>query len=185
MRSDAGRPDGGRRDAGPCPPGQSEAELAEVPAIAMTADACFSGTVRYPEPGSSPEVFPWAMSTGFPALVPCAGDPEVDAAMRAMTDRVRSALEARGLECADGIAAVEGGTSQQLQSMNDRINDCAPLFEFGNEMRIVLDPSGAVVEVRTSPESPELAACVRSALAGLTFPCLASFEVCPEFAIAE
>lgn len=182
IRRDAGRPDGGRRE---CLPGQSEAELAEVPGIATTADACFSGGVQYATAGATPDLYPYASGGGFPMLVPCAGDPEVDAAIRAMSDRVRSALEARGLECAEGFVNVQGGVQEQLQSMNDRINDCAPLFEFGNEMRIVLDPSGAVVDVRTVPDSPELAACVRSALAGLTFPCLASFEVCPEFAIAE
>ncbi len=47
----------------------------------------------------------------------------------------------------------------------------------------MLDERGAVTDVRGGP--PDVVACVRATLAGLTFPCLASFEVCPEFAIAE
>jgi hypothetical protein len=69
--------------------------------------------------------------------------------------------------------------------MADRANACEPLFDFGNQVRILLDASGAVVDVRTDPPHPELADGLRAAVAGLTFPCLASFEVCPEYAIAE
>jgi hypothetical protein len=54
---------------------------------------------------------------------------------------------------------------------------------FGPSVQVVLDASGAVVDVRGGP--PEVVDCIRASLAGLTFPCLASFEVCPEFAIAE
>ena len=54
---------------------------------------------------------------------------------------------------------------------------------FGPSIQVVLDAGGAVVDVRGG--SPEVVACIQAALSGLSFPCLASFEVCPEFAIAE
>jgi hypothetical protein len=35
------------------------------------------------------------------------------------------------------------------------------------------------------PEALAAAECIRSALAGLSFPCLAGSEVCPEFVCIE
>jgi radical SAM superfamily enzyme YgiQ (UPF0313 family) len=186
MRADSGRPDGGRRDAATtCTPEDRDADLAEVPAVANEADACFTGYVQYPTPGAAPVVTFGAGGGSYPLLRPCSDD---DATMRAqaeMTERVRAALAARGFECAEGFVSVTGGAQSDITSMADRINDCGPLFDFGNQFRILLDDTGAVVEVVTEPPHPELEDCLRTALAGLTFPCLASFEVCPEYAIAE
>jgi hypothetical protein len=185
-RFDAGRPDGGRRDAmSSCTSEDSARELAEAPAIAAEADACFSGYVQYEAPGADPVVTFGAYGGGYPMLSPCRDSPETQRAQEEMTARVRAALEARGLDCAEGFANVPGGAQTDLQSMTDRVNDCGPLFDFGNQVRILLDPAGVVVDVRTEPPHPELEDCLRTALAGLSFPCLASFEVCPEFAIAE
>ena len=189
-RVDASRPDGGRRDGAPpdapeCTDADSMRELAEVPAIAAAADECFSGSVYYPEAGADPTVVHTASGPGFPLLVPCADDEPTRRAQEDMATRVRDALEARGLECAVGGVYVEGGAQRDFTSMSEAINDCGPLFDFGNQVRILLDPAGAVTDVLTEPPSPELQDCLRAALTGLTFPCLASFEVCPEYAIAE
>jgi len=50
---------------------------------------------------------------------------------------------------------------------------------------VVLGPGGTVTDVRTMPPGAPVADCVRTVLAGLSFPCLASFEVCPEYVIFE
>jgi anaerobic magnesium-protoporphyrin IX monomethyl ester cyclase len=184
-RVDGGRPDGGRRDASMCSDARSAAELAEVPEIARDADECFAGSVFYPEAGADPNVNFGASSGGFPTLGGCRDDEATLRAQEEMAERVRAALEARGLECAQGLVHVAGGTQTDLQSMSDRINDCNPLFDFSDQVRIILDEAGAVVDVRVDPPRPELQMCLQAALTGLTFPCLASFEVCPEFAIAE
>jgi hypothetical protein len=186
-RVDSARPDGGRRDgASPgCTEEESAADLAAVPAIAGDADACFSGYVQYPAAGADPAVT-FGASAGFgPTLLPCRDDDATLRAQEEMTARVRAALVARGLECAEGFVSVAGGVQGDLTAMADRINDCGPLFDFGNQFRILLDDTGAVVDVVTNPPSPELEDCLRATFAGLTFPCLASFEVCPEYAIAE
>jgi hypothetical protein len=168
-----------------CTEARSAAELAEVPEIARDADECFSGFVNYSEAGADPNVSFNAASGGFPTLGGCRDDEATRRAQEEMTNRVRAALEARGLECAQGFVNVVGGAQTDLQSMSDRINDCSPLFDFTDQVRIILDDAGTVVDVRVDPPRPELQMCLQTALAGLAFPCLASFEVCPEFAIAE
>jgi hypothetical protein len=185
VRMDSARPEGGRSDATACTDADREGDLAEVPVIAAEADACFSGYVQYAEEGVDPSVTFSASGFGYPALVPCRDDEATRLAYEEMSARVQAALEARGLSCAVGFSSVTGGASTQLQAMNERINDCGPLFDFGNQVRIMLDPAGMVVDVTTDPPSPELSDCLRAALSGLAFPCLASFEVCPEYAIAE
>ena len=51
-----------------------------------------------------------------------------------------------------------------------------------------LGPDGTVADVVADAYgyvSPEALDCVRTALAGLVFPCLANREICPEYVIAE
>ena len=62
---------------------------------------------------------------------------------------------------------------------------CSSLITMGTKFDVVLDAKGSVVTVTTTPPASALATCVEKALAGLSFPCLASFEVCPEYVIAE
>ncbi|MFH1437830.1 MAG: hypothetical protein ABIJ56_19130 [Pseudomonadota bacterium] len=49
---------------------------------------------------------------------------------------------------------------------------------------ITVDPEGRVVDVGVhdgcDPTPPEVLECIRAALEGLTFPCLAGFQICPE-----
>ena len=83
---------------------------------------------------------------------------------------------------------VEGGSTSDAQAMIKAIEAaCSSLLDWDyKQFTIVLDKSGKVTAVDVnSPGATALAECVFKALDGLTFPCLASFEVCPEYAIAE
>ena len=186
-RPEGGRPDTARPDAPieECTAAARDAELASVPGIANEADACFSGWVNYAEEGADPTVTFGAFDTGFPAYTTCFDHEATRRATERMTERVRSALLARGLECAQGFVNIEGGTQADIVRMGEVTDVCDPLLDFGNRVRIVLDSTGLVVNVQVEPPTAELTECLRAALTGLTFPCLASFEVCPEFAIAE
>ena len=62
---------------------------------------------------------------------------------------------------------------------------CSSLISINSQFTIVLDAAGKVSKVTSDAATAPLAACVQKALTGLTFPCLASFEVCPEYVIAE
>lgn len=186
-RSDADRPDADG-DAGVCTPEEMAADRAEVAAIASATDACFTGFARYEDLGAEPRVGAGASGSGMISglnLRACSDDPATRAALDEMAERVRGALSARDLTCVEGFVSVRGGAAEQLGSMSDSMAECTSLLDFGTDLRIVLDPAGEVVEVRVVPPSPELSMCIEAALEGLSFPCLASFEVCPEFAIAE
>jgi hypothetical protein len=70
--------------------------------------------------------------------------------------------------------------------MSDAIQAaCASLINMNAQFTSVLDATGTVVQVNADPTAAALADCVKKALTGLTFPCLASSEVCPEYVIAE
>ena len=59
---------------------------------------------------------------------------------------------------------------------------------YGSGYAIVLDSNGAVVDVRSVADggtNSQILDCILAALAGLTFPCLANTQLCPEEIIVE
>ena len=101
-----------------------------------------------------------------------------------MSSAVESALTGRVPACVDPFVTVAGGAQADMEQLGTTVEEACDI-PFGDRFRIVLDEAGAVVDVISESGSTEIEDCVRAALAGLTFPCLASFEVCPEYAIAE
>jgi radical SAM superfamily enzyme YgiQ (UPF0313 family) len=80
-------------------------------------------------------------------------------------------------------AVLHGAAEGESATILDRTEGCG-----GYTARIVIDSAGNVVDVVPYDSSaPALATaeCMKSALAGLTFPCLAGTEVCPEYVIVE
>jgi hypothetical protein len=113
------------------------------------------------------------------------------AAVRVVEERVAEALAGESFACAApyGIG-VQGGAQQDLERLVTKAGRCvgAPFGSSGRDFRIVLDGTGAVADVRSESReegAAEVRRCVRAALHGLVFPCLAKFEVCPEFVIIE
>ncbi len=180
---DAGT-DGARPDATvmECTMAESAAQLAEAAAVAGAADECFTGGLQIAAPGASPEAFydPSTFAGAFWA--PCRRDEEDLARIGAAESRVEAAVRAAGLECAAGTTRIDGRADDDMAQMAERADPCFA-DPFGPSVEVVLDDRGRVVEVRGGPS--EVVTCIEAALRGLEFPCLASFEVCPEFAIAE
>ncbi len=118
--------------------------------------------------------------------------PASQAAAGAITAATNAALSGNVPACilGDGTQPqyvnVKGGATTQAEQMAAAINQaCSSLLTFNAQFTIVLDQNGKVTQVTSDPSAAQLAACVQKALTGLTFPCLASFEVCPEYVIAE
>ena len=89
---------------------------------------------------------------------------------------------------------VLGGLSEDVAGMAERIEDsCGDRAgaDLGpQDCRIVVDASGQVSDVQCARGDPtdeqrQTMDCIQAALNGLSFPCLAGFEVCPEYMIIE
>ncbi|MBI5499492.1 MAG: radical SAM protein [Deltaproteobacteria bacterium] len=110
-------------------------------------------------------------------------------AARASEKRLSEATAGESYPCtAPYGVGIEGGAQEEIGRMAGRTASCGRRGGWGGtDFEIVLDGSGAVVDVRgTGDGDPsELQRCVREALRGLSFPCLADFEICPEFVIIE
>jgi hypothetical protein len=76
---------------------------------------------------------------------------------------------------------LHGDAEAELSAIATAAEACTPV------VRIVLDAAGQVADVigRWGAEDAETLECYRSALDGLSFPCLAGSEVCPEYVIIE
>lgn len=179
---------GPRVDAGPadCTPAAETAAQAELRRRIAEEDACFSGFVRVTE-GEPPSVS--LDATGFApsgvTVSPCFDDEATQRRLQESRDRVQALVDADLPACLpDGFHAIEGDSKEQMQALAEAIDPCG--LDFSSRYRIVLDDAGAVVAVRAEPGGPDdISTCIEGVLDGLRFPCLSSFEVCPEFVIAE
>ena len=106
-----------------------------------------------------------------------------------MEARVEAAVSSGLPRCAPASVSIsDGGAQTDLSRMGDALAPCADAIASWigtGEVVVVLDSGGVVSDVRTTPPGAPVADCIRTALAGLAFPCLASFEVCPEHVIVE
>jgi radical SAM superfamily enzyme YgiQ (UPF0313 family) len=107
-------------------------------------------------------------------------------------ERVAAALAGESFPCAGGpnevAVAIQGGADQDMERLRRQAGRCGQFSHFGGEdLQVVLDGSGAVTDVRGGggEDATELRRCVREALHDLVFPCLADFELCPEYVIIE
>jgi hypothetical protein len=68
------------------------------------------------------------------------------------------------------------------------LGQCGAIPYSGSGYAIVLDDNGAVVDVRSVADggtNSQVLDCILAALGGLTFPCLANTQLCPEEVIVE
>jgi radical SAM superfamily enzyme YgiQ (UPF0313 family) len=88
-------------------------------------------------------------------------------------------LDTSGCSLYSGTTFVDNNSNATLANA---IFSCgAALYPAG--YAIVLDSSGAVVDVRGAPDggtNSQVLDCILAALGGLTFPCLANTQLCPE-----
>ena len=114
----------------------------------------------------------------------------------AVLEGIHSALEGEELVC-PGTADITGGDRADHERMVQAVEtECPDALEWAEgggyewvEVVVVVDPDGRVTDVRLRdpswPARPEVLECLRNALAGPVFPCLAGYEVCPEYVILE
>ena len=108
-------------------------------------------------------------------------------------EEIRSAIAELDLSCLSGtynVVHILGDESEQKREMMEAAESSC--FDYHNniyEVIVTVDADGRVVDVRQRedyyPVPPEAIDCIRSALEGLEFPCLADYEICPEYLIAE
>lgn len=162
----------------------------QVVAIVNQGAACFSGYISPPsQPGDPINAGAYASIYSYPGLGTCY-TPGTQAALDAQSNAARAAL-ANACVGADALpsgTSVNGGSMSDMQKMYDAIEAaCQKLWDPSKfpQFDINLDASGKVVNVTGDAGIQPLLDCIGKALAGLSFPCLASFDVCPEYAIAE
>jgi len=92
--------------------------------------------------------------------------------------------------CLSELTQPVGGEPLIREDMERVVEIAGPTCDYwnGRDFVIRLDENGFVLGVGPNSGEPfdqETAACVFAALDGLRFPCLANFDICPEYLIAE
>ncbi|MBK7584876.1 MAG: radical SAM protein [Myxococcales bacterium] len=176
---------GGVGGTNACTAADVDAAKQEVVDFLGAKQSCFSGELSF---SSAPGAHYQLYAGGYPSIRFC--DPAAEAALAKQAEQAVLGLLAGQIPaCIKGDGPFSTNvyvSSSDGQKMADAIAKaaCGP-GPFGEQVKIVLDSNGKVLKVDASPTYAALAACIEKALTGLTFPCRASFEVCPEYVIAE
>lgn len=175
-----------------CSASDIAAAKSAVESIVKSADACFSGSVSFSSPGTDPDVRYDLMAYSGGLMVRACDTPASKQVTAGYEQNVKQALAGKVPQCIyaagqfDKYVPIEGNATDEAKGLGQAIEKaCGGQIGFSVQLKIVLDANGKVVGVVTTPSTPPLDQCVTAALAGLSFPCMASLEVCPEYAIAE
>ena len=172
---------------GDCGRDTQQVITAEIAEHVAQADSCFSGWITRRRGQWEADEQPY-VNSGTMLYGPCRDVSQPSGREQG----VEAALADRPADCFPSMARVrvDGESTSDLQRLADVVAEACgdqPGARLGG-YRIVLGEDGRVLEVlpaNTQPGNVQTAQCVAAALEGLTFPCLASLEVCPEFVIIE
>jgi hypothetical protein len=186
-------------DAAEPEPVSSDAECADWPPgleterrikrIVHDVDPCFAGYVGLDAEGrpSATARVEWLPGSGL-GLDACEGSGGV----QAMETRVEEALRAQHVGCGLQYGSyLNGITEQNIEQLGVAIGRICNWGAHGFKgFTIVLDSLGRVKDVRSTaggehPTENDVLRCIRSALDGLEFACLANMSVCSEWVIIE
>jgi hypothetical protein len=112
-------------------------------------------------------------------------------ALQPLQDAAQMIVDEADLSCVPRSVSwdIEGGMGTDRARMSEVSGGACDMYSVSNhEFVVSLDEEGYVSQVTptsTDPDAVETANCVAAALKGLQFPCLANFDVCPEYLIAE
>ena len=175
----------------PCTDDQIEAIREQARGVIAETDPCFTGFYSLQE-GSWNAVVGLGMT---PIELAACDTPAMEELIREQGEAVSDALDERLLFTCEldsiGPDVVEGGMLDDFMEVaRGLLTDCIDDFNQIAGSRIVVDSEGRVVEVTHQEDSPghpseEVLECMLAALDGLVFPCLAGYEICPEFVIIE
>lgn len=169
--------DAGGPAANVCSAAEREALLADATRVVLGVDACFSGRIALGGPPTATHTLgAWTRAARL-CQVSLRSDPHA----------VEQALSGRAARCteSDGRpigAEVKGKGHDDVGGAASAVAKCR-VMGMSPAVRVVLDAKGRVL--RVDGGLPTQAKCIRQVLAGLSFPCLASFEVCAEHVIIE
>jgi len=180
-------------------PVSSDAECADWPPgleterkikrIVHDVDPCFAGYVGLDADGrpSATARVEWLPGSGL-GLGAC----ESSGGVQAMETRVEEALRAQHVGCGLQYGSyLNGIVEQNIERMGTAIGRICDWGAHGfTGFTIVLDSLGRVKEVRSTraeehPTEDAVLLCIRNALDGLEFACLANMSVCSEWVIIE
>jgi len=171
---------------------QADEQREQVRAIVRQAQPCFNGYVTFPNGTHDETVYlPGFFPGPAGAWAALCDTPGNAAAKAAMEQSVADALSGQmfpclGTDIVSDYVEIEGGAGTEWSSMMSMIGQACPeVYDHFGSISIVLDVTGAVVDVTGAAVPVSVLQCVQTTLSGLTFPCLAGYEICPEFAIAE
>lgn len=188
----AGRPGastaGSRAKLTQCSPAQERADKKQVIKKIEATDKCFSGSVGFKKDGSpqvrprSPVVYGGYSGFGRTKLMICN-----NAAMRALRKkkktRIIRLLSSRKARCLlRHRLDVSGDDLQALAYLRDRLTGrCRRNW---GRFVIAVDSTGRALPVgprgkQKNTQNDAAARCIRKALKGLKFPCLAGHQICP------
>lgn len=169
-------PDAGDAASAPssnvCAPAERERLVRDATQVVLATDSCFHGQVVLADPPRVESARPWAH--GLCAVTD-----------RSNPARLEKALVGRGARCsdADGRTLTFGISGKSQTDAQRAASASVQCRVVGSNARVVLDGKGRVL--RVDGGTPQQQKCLRRVLQGLSFPCLASFEVCKEHVIIE
>lgn len=157
-----------------CTPTERHELERNTAATVAAVDACFTGLIRLSTP---PRAFVARGGHGSLCQLERRSDPT----------KIEQALTGLGGKCTDASGRapdvpVGGKSDADANRASAAVARCTPPGMHPT-VHVVLDGKGRVL--RIDGGQPAHAQCIRRVLAGLTFPCLASFGVCPEHVIIE
>ena len=172
-----------------CPVAMESEQIQQHQETALQAAPCFNGVISYyPGPGVKVRgTIPYAPGSNISE--PCSGSSDAGAGFlqneSAWENQVKTAISDLDHTCIGQAyryqdVNVSGGVGLQAQQIWAALGNCG-LAEMVSDIsfRIYLDGDGRVVGSDGLP--PEVSDCLRTALEGLVFPCLAGASICEAF----
>jgi hypothetical protein len=158
-----------------------------VEGAARDAEPCFSGAVDLSSGGVVVDIDSWNAAEYCPT-------PDNEAVLEERKARVKSAVEALDLDPGCEVPPaylhilVRGQDVEDELRLHEAVREACPDIPdvCGGHLVgtvITVDADGRVVDVGLQEGCdlpPEALECIRAALEGMTFPCLARYQICPE-----
>jgi anaerobic magnesium-protoporphyrin IX monomethyl ester cyclase len=127
----------------------------------------------------------WAYDTR-----PCSPD---DAGMGSLEEKLEAGLSRDEIDClAFSSVYVPGKRTDQAQKLVSSAFQKCPAEKgsaYWYSLMVEVDGNGKVMDIRPRKDDdqipPDAIECLKKALKGLSFPCLAGYRICPEYVIIE
>ena len=170
----------------PCPEKEMQAADKKFLKIVKKNDPCLSVFVKdIHEPGGPIVVEPFS---DYDTLY-CAPHPEKTEAVK---EAILKGMTPQDLACLHDSEYYLGKDYDQKIRMRDKAFKACPSSQgsgYWYSLTIEVDEKGKVKDIVPRKDAdivpPEAIDCIKKALKGLVFPCLAGYSICPEYVIIE